>query len=82
MKNKETWIFAHTYIGRLWLIVGLIMLSVSVIIMLFFINKEIAAVGIAGGVVTLTQCIFMVLPILPAEIALKKNFNKDGSRKK
>ena len=35
MKNKETWIFAHTYCGRLWLISGLIMLPLSVAPMLF-----------------------------------------------
>ena len=51
MKNKDTWEFAHHYCGRLWLVLGMIMLPLSVIPMLFFINQDIDVVGIAGGII-------------------------------
>jgi len=34
MKNKDTWVFAHKYCGRLWYITGMIMFPISVILML------------------------------------------------
>ena len=81
MKNKETWIFAHTYCGKLWRNTGLVMLPVSVGLMLLLIGKEIETVGILGGIISLVQCVFLVLTIIPTEIALKKNFDDDGNRR-
>jgi len=81
MKNKETWIFAHSYCGRLWRIYGWVMLAVSIIAMLFMFGKDIDAVGIFGGILCLVQCVVMIIPIIFTEIALKKNFDKNGERK-
>ena len=47
----------------------------------FFIGKEIAAVGIAGLIISMIQLVFLILPVIPTEIALKKNFDKDGNRR-
>lgn len=81
MRNKETWEFAHRYCGRLWLVLGTIMLIVSVIVMCFVIGKEIDVIGNFGAIVCGVQLVFLVGSIIPTEIALKKEFDKQGNRK-
>ena len=46
MKNKDTWDFAHKYIGKLWFYLGLILVPITVIPMLLVIGK-----GEDGGIV-------------------------------
>lgn len=81
MKNKETWEFAHRYCGRLWLVLGTVMLIVSIISMCFVIGKEIDVIGTFGAIVCGMQLVFLVGSIFPTEIALKKEFDKQGNRK-
>lgn len=80
MKNKETWQFAHKYIGRLWKICGWLVLLISVVVMLFSRGKDIIAVSIIGGIVCITQIVVMICTMIPTEIALKKNFDEQGNR--
>lgn len=81
MKNKDTWEFAHHYCGRLWLVLGMIMLPLSVIPMLFFINQDIDVVGIAGGIIEGIQVVVLLISIFPTEKALKKTFDENGNRR-
>ena len=81
MKNKDTWEFAHHYCGRLWLVLGMIMLPLSVIPMLFFINQDIDVVGIAGGIIEGIQVVVLLISIYPTEKALKKTFDENGNRR-
>lgn len=81
MKNKDTWEFAHRYFGRLWFVCGLILLPMSVIPVLFVINKDTSAVANTATVVIVVQLVLMLGPIIPTEAALKKTFDKDGKRK-
>ena len=81
MKNRDTWKFAHIYCGKLWRVTGWIMLPLSVAVMLFVIGREIYVVGILGGVICGIQCVFLVVPIVPTEIALRKNFDNNGIRR-
>ena len=80
MKNKETWEFAHNYCGKLWRFLGGIMLPLSIAAMLFVLGKETQTVGMFGGMLSLIQCVFLLLPIIPTEKALRKNFDKNGNR--
>ena len=80
MKNKDTWEFAHHYCGRLWLVLGMIMLPLSVIPMLFFINQDIDVVGIAGGIIEGIQVVVLLISIFPTEKALKKTSDENGNR--
>lgn len=82
MKNMDTWKFAHNYFGKLWWKTGLIMLPVSVAAMLLVLGKEEDTVGAAGGIIASVQCVILILSILPVEWALRKNFDKNGNRKK
>ena len=81
MKNQDTWEFAHHYCGRLWLVLGMIMLPLSVIPMLFFINQDIDVVGIAGGIIEGIQVVVLLISIFPTEKALKKTFDENGNRR-
>ena len=80
MKNEETWDYAHRLCGRIWTVLGWIMLPVSVIAMLFA-GKEEGAVGRTGGIVTAVQAVLLIGSILPVEAALRKRFDRDGKRR-
>ena len=80
--NRNTWDFAHQYIGRLWLISGVVMLPVSILSMVFLaFGRSVDTVGTVGGVIVGMQCAVMVLSIFPTERALKRNFDDYGRRK-
>ena len=53
MKNKDTWEFAHNYIGKLWYRIGLIMLPLTVIPMLFVLGRDKDTVGNLGAAITI-----------------------------
>jgi uncharacterized membrane protein len=74
-RSKSAWDFAHKYVGRLWHILGIILLPLSIIAMLFCFGENIDTVGIWGGIICGIQAVIMLFTILPTEIALKRKFN-------
>lgn len=82
VKNKDTWQFAHSYCGKLWFRIGLILLPVSVIPLLFVINGNMNTVAIVGGIVEAVQVVVLLCSIIPVEKALKRTFDRNGNRKK
>lgn len=81
MKNRDTWTFAHSFCGKVWWWGGLILAVITIIGMLFVINGSEDTVGIVGVIICYIQLLVLVGSIFPTEIALKKNFDKDGKRK-
>ena len=81
MKNKDTWEFAHKHCGKLWLKLGIGLLPISILPLLFTLGKDIATIGIVGGIVCCVQIIPLVVSLIPTEIALKKTFDQNGKRK-
>ena len=81
MKNEDTWRFAHEYCGRLWWRIGLIMLIPTVLVHIPFYNSSKDTIGIVATIVMTVQLIVLIASIFPTEIALKKAFNDDGTRK-
>ena len=81
MKNRETWNFAHHYIGRLWFFGGLIFLPLSVIPLICVFGKEIDLIGTVGGIVIGPQLLLLIGTVFPTEHALKKNFDPYGRRR-
>ena len=81
MKNEDTWRFAHEYCGRLWWRIGLIMLISTAIVHIPFYNSSKDTIGIVATIVMTVQVVVLMLSIIPTEIALKKTFNDDGTRK-
>ncbi len=80
MKNKETWQFAHEYIGKLWKVCGWLVLLISVVVMFFSCGKDIIVVSIIGGLICIIQTVIMICTMISTEIALKKNFDEYGNR--
>ncbi len=81
MKNKDTWEFAHNYIGKLWYRIGLSLVPLSVIPMWFVLGKDKDTVGNLGATISMLQLVFLIVPIFPTECALKKTFDKKGNRR-
>ena len=81
MKNMDTWKFAHEYCGRLWWIIGLIMLLPSVAVFIPFYNSDEDTVTIVSSIIMLLQLAILIISIVPTELALKSTFNDDGTRK-
>ncbi|MBP3414536.1 MAG: SdpI family protein [Clostridia bacterium] len=81
MKNKDTWDFAHKYIGKLWFYLGLLLIPITVIPMLFVLGGTEDVVGTMGCIICVIALIILIVPIFPTERALKMNFDKDGNRK-
>lgn len=81
MKNKDTWVFAHHYCGKLWYIGGWILLTISIIIMISVIGKTENTIGIVGGILCSIQMIPLIGTMIPTERALRKTFDKNGNRK-
>lgn len=81
MKSQETWDFAHRYCGKLWWITGLVMLPATVIAMLFVLGADTERVGAMGGVVCGAQLVPLLISFIPTELALRRNFDKEGKRK-
>lgn len=82
MKNQDTWGFAHRHSGCIWKICGLILLPVTVVPMLFVIGGDEGTVGTVGGIVCGVQLAVLIGSIFPTERALRKNFDKEGNRRR
>jgi len=84
MKNQDTWTFAHLHCGRVWRIVGLILLPLTVAAMLVCLlvaGSEESSVGLYGSIIMGVQTAVLIASIFPTEAALRKTFHKDGTRK-
>lgn len=81
MKNKDTWEFAHHYVGRLWWFLGWILVLLTVITMLCTAGMDSDTVGKISLVVVVVQMIFLIGSIFPTERALKRTFDRDGNRR-
>ena len=81
MVNMDTWRFAHSYCGRLWWRVGLIMLVLSALAHIPFYQSSEAVIGTFASALCLIQVAILVVSVFPTERALKKTFNDDGTRK-
>ena len=81
MKNKDTWEFAHKYSGKVWYDCGMVMLPITVICMLLVIGENKDCVGSIGVIINGVQLIPLIGAIIPTEIALRKNFDKNGTRR-
>ena len=81
MKTRATWRFAHNYCGKLWHKTGKILLPLSVIPLLFVINKNTETIAIIGLVICFIQLVPLTISIIPTERALKNNFDQNGKPK-
>ena len=80
MKNQETWIFAHNYCGKIWLISGIVSLMLSAIIMILVLGKDTDTVGYVGAGCMVFPIVLIIFSIILTEKALNKNFDKNGNK--
>ena len=78
MKNRDTWEFAHKFCGKLWFIYGFVLLPISIIPLIFVLNRSVAVIGTVGGIVCIIQFVLLVSSIFHTETALKKTFDQNG----
>ena len=81
MKNMDTWKFANEYCGRLWYKMGLFMLVLSAFVSVVLLGTNDSTYSIISLIFVLVQCVVLIVSIFPVEIALKKMFKEDGTRK-
>lgn len=81
MKNEETWKFAHEYFGKLWIRFGIAAIPVALMPMVLVVGKGEDIIGKTGEIVAFCELFLLMIPIIPTEKALRKNFDKDGNRK-
>lgn len=80
MKNKDTWVFAHLYSGKLYDRIGQFSLIPSMIPMFFVFGKDINTIGMMTLLIVCIQQVLMIYPFFPTERALKRTFDKYGNR--
>ncbi len=78
MLSQETWVYAHRFFGRLWWILGWVLLPISVVVMIFFWGKDVETIGWAGLGVMMVQMVFLLLPMILTERALRARFDDFG----
>lgn len=81
MLNEDTWQFAHSHCGRLMFRLGIVVLFLTVVAHFPFINSSEKVFGDVSLVITMVDMVILLMSTIPTHIALKKKFNKDGSRK-
>ncbi len=80
MKNKDTWEFAHQYCGRLWIKLGLIMLTISIIVSVLVFAYVDEAQGIIDAILVTIQTIVLIVSIFLLK-SIKNNFDGNGNRR-
>lgn len=78
MKNQKTWAFAHHLLGKIWMIMGSILLPIMCVPMFFVMRASESTIGILGAVLASISIFPLVISIFPVEKALEKNFDENG----
>ena len=78
MKNRETWDFAHKYIGDLWFKLGAPLLAVTSVVSLVVFRESNEKILFWSYVIVIIQMAIMIVPVYFTEKALKANFDENG----
>jgi len=80
MKNQDTWDFAQKQMAHLWIWMGLAETLVSAIIVFFASFQGTEFRNTIEIVMISVQTVLLIISIIPIELALGKNFDKNGNR--
>lgn len=80
MLNRETWIFAHVYCGKLWLKLGWLVLGGTMVLMISIYGERNVKIGILGSIIFVLQILLCAFTVILTEKALRRTFDKDGER--
>jgi len=81
MMNKDTWDFAHRYCGKVWIVLGIIMIPVDIIAMVTVLGKTTLEIGNFSTVLLFVQIIPLLLTFFIVEGKLKHTFDDYGRRR-
>ena len=81
MKNQATWELANSYAGKLLLLSGVTMLPFSIRAFVYE-THELLVPGALGVLQVVSAASILVLIIIFTEMALRKEFDKNGERKR
>jgi len=81
MKNKETWEFGNQYCAKVWVKLGTVMLTISIVGSILAIMFVGDVQGIIEIIIVTIQTTVLIISIFPVEKALKKNFDENGNRR-
>lgn len=81
MKNSDTWEYAHYYIGKLWLKLGLISLIPTTVAMVYVFEFDLSIIESWVGIIVWILVTVLTVTVFLTEIELKKNFDSKGIRK-
>ena len=76
--SRETWVYAHRMLGKLWRPLGWILLTVSFFGMFAVLVCNEPALKQASGVLDAIQAVAMLGSLIPVERALRQNFDENG----
>lgn len=76
--SRETWVYAHRTLGRLWRPLGWVLLTVSFFGMfgILMVNRD--ALEHATTVLVMLQAAALLVSLIPVERALRQNFDETG----
>lgn len=77
--NQDTWVFAHHFAGKVWVISGVALLVIALPVLYILRNWQHFENFVT--VFILAELIPVVFVIWPTERALRKTFTEDGRRK-
>jgi len=81
MTNLDTWRFGNIYAGRCMWITGAILLVGSLITLLAVFNRDDTTIRIAGLVIIIAHAVMIFGSVISTEIALRRNFDRNGNRR-
>ena len=81
VKNNDTEKFAYNFCTKYYFFTGIIMMSLSIIVMLLFISNTVSTIGLVGGIICTVQGFLSAGALLVTELALRKTFDKAGHRR-
>lgn len=81
MMNMDTWSYAHRYIGKLWQVMGSVILLITAAVMLLVMRKDKDTISLIGMAITALQMIPLIGSLFVTESELKKTFDESGNRR-
>lgn len=80
-KNKDTWLFAHNYCGKLWIKFGMVLLIFTAAGLIQFTKIIEGSIENVSMIVLAIQIIILIGTVIRVEKELENNFDEKGYRK-
>jgi len=81
MKNLDTWKFGNIFSGRLMWRTGAVLLIGSLITLFIIMGQSEAVIHTVGIIIVIVHAVMIFGTVILTEIALRRNFDRNGNRK-